>query len=227
MRAASRRCSGGANGCDASIRSSRTWRSSATSRRGAADRRGRGQHSLRGVHRWLVLVHPVARRHHERGCGRRCAALRGRGGGRSGGALRAADRGVRAGGGALAGARLVTPVRVIRDYSYCSGRFYGDGYLLAGDAACFIDPVFSTGVHLAWMAGYLGAHTTEAIWDQRRAEEEAQRSTIARYRAAFKRYRVFSTFSTTITAIPTRTSGRRARSSTPRQRSRPAPHLCA
>ena len=58
-------------------------------------------------------------------------------------------------------------MRVIRDYSYCSDRFYGPGYLLAGDAACFIDPVFSTGVHLACLSGYLAAHARRV--DARRA----------------------------------------------------------
>src|SRR5262249_25490239 len=38
----------------------------------------------------------------------------------------------------LRAARLVSPIRVIRDYSYSSARFYGPGFLLAGDAACFI-----------------------------------------------------------------------------------------
>src|SRR2546430_13086342 len=53
----------------------------------------------------------------------------------------------------LGGATLVSPVRIIRDYSYDSVRFTGPGYLLAGDAACFIDPVFSTGVAGEEIAG--------------------------------------------------------------------------
>ncbi len=84
-------------------------------------------------------------------------------------------------------ARLVSPVRVIRDYSYCSSRFYGPGYMLAGDAACFIDPVFSTGVHLACLAGYLAAQAVDAIL--RGASEAAEQQRYdARYRAAFERY---------------------------------------
>jgi 2-polyprenyl-6-methoxyphenol hydroxylase-like FAD-dependent oxidoreductase len=54
-------------------------------------------------------------------------------------------------------ARLVSAIRVIRDYSYDSRSFHGPGYLLAGDAACFIDPVFPTGVHLASLSGYLAS----------------------------------------------------------------------
>ena len=90
-------------------------------------------------------------------------------------------------------ARRVGPVRIIRDYSYCSDCFSGPGYLLAGDAACFIDPVFSTGVHLACLSGYLAAHTLESILDGANVEA-AVASYDARYRAAFERYRHFLYF---------------------------------
>jgi flavin-dependent dehydrogenase len=53
---------------------------------------------------------------------------------------------------------------VIRDWSYVSSEVAGDGYVLVGDAACFIDPLFSTGVHLALSAGVLGAaYVTSAL----------------------------------------------------------------
>jgi halogenation protein CepH len=87
----------------------------------------------------------------------------------------------------------VGPVRVIRDYSYCSNQFYGSGYLLAGDAACFIDPVFSTGVHLACLSGYLAAHTLESLRAGSNAEA-ALAEYDARYRAAFQRYLQFLYF---------------------------------
>jgi hypothetical protein len=42
----------------------------------------------------------------------------------------------------------------------------GDGYILVGDAACFVDPLFSSGVHLALMAGVLAAaYVTTALKD--------------------------------------------------------------
>ncbi len=91
------------------------------------------------------------------------------------------------------GARLVSPVRVIRDYSYCSRRFHGPGYLLAGDAACFVDPVFSTGVHLACLAGYLAAQALVAIRDGAPAATELERYD-GRYRVAFERYLQFLYF---------------------------------
>ena len=57
----------------------------------------------------------------------------------------------------LAGARQVRPVSVLQDWSYRAREFCGAGWVLAGDAACFIDPLFSTGVHLAVTSGYLAA----------------------------------------------------------------------
>jgi len=39
------------------------------------------------------------------------------------------------------------------NFSYSSKRFAGDGFLLAGDAAEFLDPIFSTGVILAMRSG--------------------------------------------------------------------------
>lgn len=94
----------------------------------------------------------------------------------------------------LARATLVSPVRLIRDYSYTSTRFGGPGHLLAGDAACFIDPVFSTGVHLASLAGYLGAQAVDAILTGASCEAEALARYEAAYRGAFDRYRRFLYF---------------------------------
>jgi FAD-dependent halogenase len=94
----------------------------------------------------------------------------------------------------LRGARQVAPVRVIRDYSYSSRSFYHCAALLAGDAACFIDPVFSTGVHLALLAGLLAADALEDVLTNRRDATAAFSDYDAAYRRAFERYRRFVTF---------------------------------
>jgi halogenation protein CepH len=94
----------------------------------------------------------------------------------------------------LAHATLVSPIRIIRDYSYDSSRFYGPGYLMAGDAACFIDPVFSTGVHLACIAAYLGARAVTHIVRGECDEAEALAAYDASYRSAFDRYLRFLYF---------------------------------
>jgi flavin-dependent dehydrogenase len=57
----------------------------------------------------------------------------------------------------LAGARLVDGPHALRDWSYVSDQTVGDGWILVGDAACFVDPLFSSGVHLAMSAGMLAA----------------------------------------------------------------------
>jgi len=59
----------------------------------------------------------------------------------------------------LAGAEQVQPVKVWRDFSYVADSFAGPGYRMVGDAAAFIDPLFSTGVHLAFLGALSGAAT--------------------------------------------------------------------
>lgn len=64
----------------------------------------------------------------------------------------------------LAPARRVTEgmygeFRVRKDYSYCNTRFWKPGLMLLGDAAAFIDPVFSSGVHLATYSALLAARS--------------------------------------------------------------------
>src|SRR4029078_2057132 len=52
-----------------------------------------------------------------------------------------------------AGATLLTATHVLADFSYRCAPYAGPGYFLAGDAATFVDPIFSTGVCLAMMSG--------------------------------------------------------------------------
>ena len=72
----------------------------------------------------------------------------------------------------VAGAQLEGPPRAIRDWSYVASSLIGDGYVLVGDAACFIDPLFSSGVHLAMNAGVLAAaYVATLMQDQQLAVE--------------------------------------------------------
>ncbi|HEV2738176.1 MAG TPA: tryptophan 7-halogenase [Candidatus Elarobacter sp.] len=64
----------------------------------------------------------------------------------------------------LANARRITEgvygeVRARQDYSYSNSRFWSEGIALVGDAACFVDPVFSSGVHLATYSALLAARS--------------------------------------------------------------------
>ena len=65
-------------------------------------------------------------------------------------------------------AARVSPVYSAGDYSYRNARFTGDRWMLAGDAAGFIDPIFSTGVFLAILSGEQSADTLHAILDSPR-----------------------------------------------------------
>ena len=57
----------------------------------------------------------------------------------------------------------VTPVHSAGDYSYRNERLTGDRWMLAGDAAGFIDPIFSTGVFLAIHSGEQCADALDEI----------------------------------------------------------------
>ncbi|MFL6589038.1 MAG: NAD(P)/FAD-dependent oxidoreductase [Chthoniobacterales bacterium] len=66
----------------------------------------------------------------------------------------------------MARAERVTPVRTAADFSYRSTRLTGDRWMLAGDAAGFIDPVFSSGVFLAVLAGEQAADILHEVLDR-------------------------------------------------------------
>ena len=75
----------------------------------------------------------------------------------------------------LSNARRVSGPFIVKDWSYACDKIAGDGYVLAGDAACFIDPLFSSGVHLALMSGVLAAaFVTTALRDPDMAQAAAQ-----------------------------------------------------
>jgi flavin-dependent dehydrogenase len=62
----------------------------------------------------------------------------------------------------MQGATAVMPVRATGNYSYLSKHMSGPGFLMAGDAFAFIDPVFSSGVYLAMHAAERAVAVAEA-----------------------------------------------------------------
>jgi flavin-dependent dehydrogenase len=66
---------------------------------------------------------------------------------------------------AMRDAERVTPVRSAADFSYRSTSLTGDRWMLAGDAAGFIDPVFSSGVFLAVLGGEQAADVLHELLD--------------------------------------------------------------
>lgn len=61
-------------------------------------------------------------------------------------------------------ARRVSPVHVAADFSYRNSKLTGNRWILAGDAAGFIDPVFSSGVFLAILSGEAAADALNAAF---------------------------------------------------------------
>lgn len=76
----------------------------------------------------------------------------------------------------LEGAELVDgQVHATGNYSYGSTTCQGDRWLMLGDAYAFIDPVFSSGVHLAITSAFSGAEVVQAFLDRTAALPAARR----------------------------------------------------
>jgi flavin-dependent dehydrogenase len=88
------------------------------------------------------------------------------------------------------GSQLRLPIRAESDYSYTAERFSGPGYYLAGDAACFLDPLLSTGVHFATFSGLVAAASISSTLRCEVDEAEAVRFYDSSYRRAFLRMMV-------------------------------------
>jgi flavin-dependent dehydrogenase len=62
----------------------------------------------------------------------------------------------------LKNATRLRPVGALADFSYRIDQLTGDGWLFVGDAGGFLDPLFSTGAHLALKGGDLAADAIDA-----------------------------------------------------------------
>ena len=82
----------------------------------------------------------------------------------------------------LVNAERLRPVGALADFSYRIDQLAGDGWLFVGDAGGFLDPLFSTGAHLAIKGADLAA---EAI-DQALTSGDTSRAAFARYEAAVR-----------------------------------------
>ncbi len=87
----------------------------------------------------------------------------------------------------LQGATKIADMKVEQDYSYVTEHLAGPGYILCGDAACFLDPLLSTGVHLATYSALLGAASIASTLRGEVTEEEAMRFYSTVYRNAYER----------------------------------------
>lgn len=74
---------------------------------------------------------------------------------------------------AMAGAVRVNDFKTEGDYSYILDKFCGSGYLMIGDAARFVDPIFSSGVSVAMYSARYGAETIRAVLESGDFSEKA------------------------------------------------------
>jgi FADH2 O2-dependent halogenase len=74
---------------------------------------------------------------------------------------------------AMANAVRVNDFKTEGDYSYILDKFCGNGFLMIGDAARFVDPIFSSGVSVAMHSARFGAQTIQAALESGDLSEEA------------------------------------------------------
>jgi flavin-dependent dehydrogenase len=90
----------------------------------------------------------------------------------------------------LKGGKLSTDVKSASDYSYSSSSYAIPYARTVGDAGCFIDPFFSSGVHLALTGGLSAAATICAAIRGDCTEEEAVKWHSSKVTEAYKRFLV-------------------------------------
>lgn len=82
----------------------------------------------------------------------------------------------------LAGATQRRPVEALADFSYRIDQLVGDGWLFVGDSGGFLDPLFSTGAHLAIKGADLAALAIDAAI----AKGDVSRSSFEAYERAVR-----------------------------------------
>jgi clorobiocin biosynthesis protein Clo-hal len=84
--------------------------------------------------------------------------------------------------------RRIEKFRCGRDYSYRAKRFYGPGWALVGDSGGFIDPIFSTGMQIAFNSAFtLAEHLDTAL-----KSEPADARPLAAYQKKYDQFYRFN-----------------------------------
>ncbi|WP_181793450.1 chloramphenicol-biosynthetic FADH2-dependent halogenase CmlS [Streptomyces sp. WELS2] len=91
----------------------------------------------------------------------------------------------------LGDAEMVDEVRIVHDWSYESELFSRDRFFLCGDAACFTDPLFSQGVHLASQSAVSAAAAIDRITQHEGELEEVHAWYNRTYRETYEQYHEF------------------------------------
>jgi flavin-dependent dehydrogenase len=88
----------------------------------------------------------------------------------------------------MAAARLVSTIQTTSDFSYYNRRLIGPRLLRVGDAAGFMDPIFSAGVYLAMYSGKLAA---KAVLESLKAGDAGERRLQAYEKRIFRAMRFY------------------------------------
>ena len=91
----------------------------------------------------------------------------------------------------MADAERIAPVHATGNYSYTCTRMHGPGWVMAGDAFAFIDPVFSSGVYLGMNGGEQAAKTVDAILRDPAREAAEQKAMDRRLRRGLRYFSWF------------------------------------
>jgi flavin-dependent dehydrogenase len=76
----------------------------------------------------------------------------------------------------MAGAEMVGNLHATGNYSYLCGRLTGPGWMMAGDAGAFVDPIFSTGVFLAMRSAERAAEVVDRVLSEPALEQPLKRA---------------------------------------------------
>ncbi|SHN26557.1 NAD(P)/FAD-dependent oxidoreductase [Actinacidiphila paucisporea] len=88
----------------------------------------------------------------------------------------------------LTGATPRPELHVETDYCYYSDMVTGPGWMMAGDAGSFIDPIFSGGTCLAVATGFQSAKTIDRMLDAPERAEELQQTYSSLYKTGYDSY---------------------------------------
>ena len=84
-------------------------------------------------------------------------------------------------------ARMVGNLQATGNYSYECTRKAGPRWVMAGDAAAFIDPIFSSGVHVALHSATRVAELVHTVLDAPAQEKRLQKNYVAEHKAGLAR----------------------------------------
>ena len=88
-------------------------------------------------------------------------------------------------------AKSVMPIMATGNYSYQCSSMLGANYILLGDAFAFVDPVFSSGVHLALNSAIRGVEVVEATLREMPELAEKQQEFVASVKRGIATYSWF------------------------------------